>query len=49
MGFAYVAVKAGWYAVAHAGRTTLGLRPYVVDGGGVSSAVGAGVIPGSED
>lgn len=49
VGFAHVAVEAGRHTVAHVGRATLGLRPYVIDGGGVSSAVGAGVIPGSED
>lgn len=49
MGFADVAVEAGWNAVAEIGGTTLGLWPYVVDGGGVSPAVSAGVLPSSED
>ena len=49
VGFAHITVEAGRHAVAHVGRATLGLRSYVIDGGGVGSAVGAGVIPGSED
>lgn len=46
MGFAAVAVKAGWYAVAQFGRTTLDLGLYVVNSCGVSPAVGAAVAPG---
>lgn len=49
VGFAHITVEAGRHAVAHVGRATLGLRSYVIDGGGVGSAVGAGVIPRSED
>lgn len=49
MGFANVTVEARWNAVAEVGSTTLSLWPYVVDGGGVSSAISAGVLPGGED
>lgn len=46
MGFAAVAVEAGWYAVAQLGRTTLDLGFYVVNSRGISTAVSAAVAPG---
>ena len=49
VGLADIAVQASWDAVAYVGRTTLGLGPYVINGGGMVAAVGAAVVPGSED
>ena len=45
MGFAAVAVEAGWHAVAELSRTTPYLWTDVVDGCGIGTAVSARVMP----
>ena len=49
VGFADVAVQAGGHTVVAGCGTALGLRSYVVNGGGVSSAVSALVAPRGKD
>ena len=45
MGLICIAAQTSWYAVATDRGTALGLGFYVVNGGGVLTAVGAAVIP----
>ena len=49
VGFADVAVQAGGHTVVAGCGTAFGLRSYVIDGGGVGSAVGAFVVPRRKD